>query len=81
MATYVLLLKELEEEDLVVYKFGPDENNLGRVQLNKKTGEYKQLDPVPNTETTFYYYRAVSTLLKCLNKEGGVFPPQTFFAS
>lgn len=81
MATYVLLLKEFEDENLVVYKFGPDRESLGKVQLNKKTGEYQQLEPVPNTQSTFYFNRAVARLLMCLNNENGVFPPQTHFAS
>ncbi len=81
MATYVLLIKELEDAEKVIYKFGPSEERLGRVQLVKKTGDYMQLDPVPNTDTTFYYNRAVLTLLKCLNKDGGIFPPMTCFAS
>ena len=80
MATYVLLLKESEDEENVVYKFGPDEEKMGRVQINKKTGEYTQLMPVPNTETTFYYNRAVSKLLKHL-RSGAGFPDQTHFAS
>lgn len=80
MATYVLLLKELEDEEKVIYKFGPDKGKMGRIQLNKVTGEYLELEPVPNTETTFYFNRAVSKLLKHL-KNGNGFPGQTHFAS
>lgn len=80
MATYVLLLKESEDDEKVIYKFGPDTERMGRIQLNKLTEEYLQLEPVPNMETTFYFNRAVSKLLKHL-RSGDGFPEQTHFAS
>ncbi len=32
-----LLLKEYEDEEKVVYRFGPNEEQMGKIELNKKT--------------------------------------------
>ena len=81
MATYVMLIKDYEDNEKVIYKFSPDDQTLGRVELNKITKEYIELEPVPNTKTAFYYNRAVSRLLRCLNDEKGIFPEHTHYAS
>lgn len=33
MATYILLLKKYEDDETVVYKFGPNENTMGKNQI------------------------------------------------
>jgi len=82
MATYVLMLKDYEDEDKVVYKFGPDENRMGKVEINKKTKEYIELEAVPESGTKFYFNCTVSKLLKYLREnEGQEFPEKTFYAS
>lgn len=82
MATYVMMVKKYEDEEKVVYQFGPDETRLGSVEIMKKTAQYKQLEPVPECQSTFYFNATVSKLLKYLkenpNKE---FPGTTFYAS
>ncbi|MGE5417102.1 MAG: hypothetical protein ACM3UZ_10260 [Acidobacteriota bacterium] len=80
MATYVLLIKDFEDDEKVVYRFGPDKERMGKIQLNKSDGEYLEIEPVPETDTTFYFNRAVSKLLKHL-KSGEGFPDRTHFAS
>lgn len=40
MALYVLLLKEYEDDESVVYKFGPIENPMGKMKLNKITRKF-----------------------------------------
>lgn len=40
LATYILLLKEFEDEESVVYKFGPNKNTMGKVKLNKITRNF-----------------------------------------
>jgi hypothetical protein len=47
MARYVLILKEAEDESFVSYKFGPNEAQMGLLQLNKETGEVKEIIPAP----------------------------------
>ncbi len=80
MATYVMMIKEYEDDEKVVYFFGPDKQNLGRIQINKATGDHVQLDPVPNSKSLFYLTRAVVVLTRYLEK-GIEFPDKTHYAS
>lgn len=81
MATYVLLVKEEETEEFVVYKFGPDENSLGRIKLNKLNEECEEIEKVPSSTTNFYYLRAASKLIRILRENDGIFPDRTSYAS
>lgn len=81
MATYVLLVKEEETEDFVVYKFGHDKDRLGKLRLDKVSGEPEELEKVPDTTTDFYYFSAASKLIRILKKRDGVFPDTTSYAS
>ncbi|OBZ13598.1 hypothetical protein [Bacillus sp. FJAT-26390] len=83
MAIYVMLVKEEENDTHVIYQFGPEEDKLGKVKLDKRTGDFEELLPVPNIsrESNFYLFRAVSRLQKILKENNGVFPDTTSFAS
>ncbi|MCP1187253.1 hypothetical protein [Paenibacillus sp. 1781tsa1] len=81
MATYVLLVREEETENFVVYKFGPDENSLGKIKLSKSDGECEEIEKVPGSTTNFYYLRAASRLIRILRENDGVFPDRTSYAS
>lgn len=81
MALYVLILKEAEDEFSVTYKFGPDENNMGLLQVSKDTGEAKELVPVPipRNNPKFYFTPAAMKLYQWWQK--GDFPERTSWAS
>ncbi len=83
MATYILLLKEYEDDETVVYKFGPNENTIGKMKLNKITRKFSKLEEIPDKDlpSTFYFDRAAQRLAVCLVREGGVFPEKTAFES
>jgi hypothetical protein len=81
LATYVLLVKEEETKDFVVYKFGPDENSLGKIKLNKSDEGCEELEKVPGSTTNFYYLRAASKLIRILRENDGAFPDRTSYAS
>lgn len=81
LATYVLLVKEEETKDFVVYKFGPDENSLGKIKLSKSDGECEEIEKVPGSTTNFYYLRAASKLIRILRENDSVFPDRTSYAS
>lgn len=81
MAIHVVLIKESEDENEVIYRFGPDESRLGKIKFNKKTKEGDYMMNVPNTETNFYYFRALYTLTKIAEQPDHIFPDRTFFAS
>ncbi|MFF2094558.1 hypothetical protein [Paenibacillus sp. NPDC058174] len=81
MATYVLLVKEEETKDFVVYSFGPDENSLGKIKLSISDGECEEIEKVPGSTANFYYLRAASKLIRILRENDGVFPDRTSYAS
>ncbi|MEC2077031.1 hypothetical protein [Metabacillus fastidiosus] len=83
MASYVLLLKEYEDNETMVYRFGPNENIMGKVELNKLTRKFSELEAIPdqNFLSKFYFDRAAQRLAVCLVREGGVFPERTAFES
>ncbi|MGE7945242.1 hypothetical protein [Lysinibacillus sp. NPDC093688] len=83
MASYVLLLKKYEDDETVVYKFGPNEEIMGEIELNKVTRKFSELEslPDPNIPAKFYFDRAAQRLAVCLVRESGVFPEKTAFES
>lgn len=60
LASYVLLLKECENDETVVYKFGPNEEVMGKIELNKVTRKFSELESLPNQNipSKFYFNRA-----------------------
>ncbi|MEH7356659.1 hypothetical protein V7150_24425 [Neobacillus drentensis] len=83
MAAFVLLLKEFEDEEKVIYRFGPNENSMGKIELNKITRKFTETEPIPdnNISTKFYLDRAAQRLSICFARENGVFPARTTFES
>ena len=83
MASFVLLIKEYEDDDIVIYKFGPNEKVMGKIELNKKTRMFNELESVPDLgqSSQFYFDRAAQRLARCFIKEGGKFPDRTTFES
>ncbi|WP_107839304.1 hypothetical protein [Metasolibacillus meyeri] len=83
MASHVLLLKEYEDNEIVVYRFGPNEDIMGKIELNKFTRKFSELEAIPNSNfpSKFYYERAAQRLAVCLVREGGIFPDRTAFES
>lgn len=79
----MLLLKESEDDETVVYKFGPNELTMGKIELNKKTRKFSELETLPDPliPAKFYFDRAAQRLVVCLVKEGGKFPDRTAFES
>lgn len=81
MAVYILLLKEYEDNETVVYKLGPHENTMGKMKLNKIIRKFSELEETKDFPSTFYFDRTAHRLAVCLVKEEGVFPEKTAFES
>ncbi|EGO63781.1 hypothetical protein [Acetonema longum] len=79
MAAIVLMIKEHEDGDAVVYKFGPDEQHQGRIRLNKKTNMLSELEPVPCPSPKFHFDMAAQRLARCIATEGGIFSERMYF--
>lgn len=83
MASFVLLLKEFEDEERVIYKFGPDENTMGKIELHKIKRKFTELLPVPdsNQSPDFYFKRAAQKISVHFLRENGQFPNRSTFES
>lgn len=83
MGAFVLLLKDYEDESIVIYRFGPKEEIMGRIQLNKDSRMFSELEPItnPNHSNQFYFDRAAQRMARCLIKENAVFPEKMTFES
>lgn len=83
MGAFVLLLKDYEDESVVIYRFGPKEEIMGKIELNKETRIFSELEPInnPNHSNQFYFDRAAQRMARCLVKEGGLFPEKMTFES
>lgn len=50
MAVFVLMLKEFEDEDRVVYLYGPNEDLMGQIEYDKKNRVINQLSQINSSE-------------------------------
>ncbi|WP_260445614.1 hypothetical protein [Listeria booriae] len=46
MAVFIIMTKEYENEEKVVYKYGLDEKNSGVIEYNKDSGMISQQEPI-----------------------------------
>lgn len=83
MGAFVLLLKEYEDESKVIYRFGPKEQIMGKIQLDKEKRMFSEIEPIdnPSHSSKFYFDRAAQRMARCLIKENGVFPEKMTFES
>lgn len=75
MGAFVLLLKEYEDETVVIYKFVSKEHTMGKIQLNKKTKMLSELEMVNNVNRSnqFYFDRSAQRLARYFYKEDKIF--------
>lgn len=79
MAFYVLILKDREDETGVTYRFGPNEDHLGSLWLDKSSGEVKELQETPAHNPQALFQRAAVKVWQHWKK--GSFPEKTCWAS
>ncbi|MCC5663429.1 hypothetical protein [Nostoc mirabile] len=79
MAFYVLILKEKEDEIGVTYRFGPHEDRLGSLWIDKFSGEVKELQETPEQNSQAFFQRAAVKVWQHWKK--GSFPEKTCWAS
>lgn len=83
MAVFVLMIKDFENEDRVVYFYGPNENAMGRIEYDKKMGVISQVAPIDSSEFTdeFFFKRAGRRLSRMIIKENHQFVDRTTIES
>ena len=73
MALYTLLIRIDEDERSVRYRFGPDEDHLGVVELHKQAEIVNELQPVPGATSKTDLSNARKLLFRLL-RSGHGFP-------
>ncbi len=76
---YVIILKQQENEQGVTYRFGPTEQQLGLLKLDKQSGEVEELEAVPGEDSKAYFTRAAVKVRQ--HWKQGLFPEKTCWAS
>lgn len=79
MAVYVVLLKEYEDEEKVIYKYGPSEEVTGKIEYNKKANKFIELESIKEEgiSNEFFFKRAAQKLSIIIVREKGNFPERT----
>ncbi|MEF3356112.1 hypothetical protein PV403_23670 [Paenibacillus sp. GYB006] len=83
MAVFVLMLKEFEDEDRVVYLYGPNENSMGKIEYDKRKKVINQLSSIDSIEFAdeFFFKRAGQRLARMIIKENYNFVDRTTIES
>ena len=84
MYSMIYLIKETENKDEVIYKFGPTEELFGRVLLKKncnpKDNMPIELEPVKCEKPEFFFNRAAMRLARYF-MNGNVYPDKDSIAT
>ncbi len=83
MAVFVLMIKEFEDEDRVVYFYGPNENTMGRIEYDKKHEVINQISPIDSNcfADDFFFKRAGRRLSRMVIRENHSFVDRTTIES
>ncbi|MDM5154761.1 hypothetical protein QUF88_13290 [Bacillus sp. DX1.1] len=83
MAVYIIMLKDYEDEEKVVYRYGPSEEVMGKIEYNKKADVISQIEPIISEKYTddFFFKRAGRRLARMIIKEDENFVERTTIES
>ncbi|MBC2098675.1 hypothetical protein HCJ70_06415 [Listeria booriae] len=83
MAVFIIMTKEYENEEKVVYKYGPDEKNSGVIEYNKDSSMISQQEPIVSEfyPDEFFFKRAGRRLARMAIKDNGNFVERTTIES
>lgn len=79
MAAFVLMIKLEDNEEKVIYKFGPNEQHMGIIEFNKMNKMSNVRESVNDgiLSNKAYERWAAEKIVKLMYKEGGEFPAVT----
>ena len=83
MAVYILLLRDYEDDEKVIYKYGPNEDAMGKIEYNKKYNKFIEIEPIikEGISNDFYIKRVAQKLALISVRENGIFPEKTSIES
>ncbi|WXR61467.1 hypothetical protein WG909_14350 [Peptostreptococcaceae bacterium AGR-M142] len=76
MAVYVLLLKYYEDDDKIIYKYGPNKDIMGKIEYNKTHNKLIEIEPINKDAISnkFYVNRAAQKIASITLKKNRIFP-------
>lgn len=79
MAAFVLMIKLEDNEEKVIYKFGPNEQHMGIIEFNKINREFNVRESVNDgiLSNKAYERWVAEKIVKLMYREGGEFPGVT----
>ncbi len=81
MAIYLSIQKLDENENMVIYRFGPSEKRFEKLEINKKSQESKRLTPF-KFKSNYYYVISVAKILNTQkNDPRGQYPNHLIYVS
>lgn len=79
MAAYVKMIKIFDGQRKVIYQFGPNEDQMGEIEFDKKTKKFRVLkqvnDKIHSNQT--YERWASQQIIKIMYRNNGEFPDVT----
>ncbi|MCG3089815.1 hypothetical protein [Sporosarcina cyprini] len=83
MAVFVLMLKQFEDAERVIYQYGPNEDLMGRIEYDKKNRVINQVSQIDSQEFTdeFFFKRAGRRLSRMIIEENQHFVDRTTIES
>lgn len=83
MAVYIIMLKDYENEERVVYSYGPNEETMCKIEYNKKKGVINQLHSIDSSSypDEFFFKRAGRRLARMIINENNNFIERTTIES
>ena len=79
MAMYIAIRKLNENDTMVCYSFGIEDNSTGRLEIDKASGQVRIVDQAPEDESSRISSRAAHKLRQ--HWEKGEYPDSTCWAS
>lgn len=79
MAVYMKMIKKFDDKERVIYQFGPNENQMGKIEFDKREKTFNILKPVNDARISNQAYEnwAAEKIIKLMVKNNGQFPDVT----
>lgn len=79
MAVYMKMIKKFDDENRVIYQFGPNENQMGEIEFDKGEKIFRILKKVNDSKVSNQAYEnwASEQIIKIMFRNNGQFPNVT----
>lgn len=79
MAVYVKMIKKYDDENKVIYQFGPNENLMGEIEFDKEKKIFNVLKQVNDSRISNEAYEnwVTEQIIKIMFRNNGQFPDVT----